>query len=58
MVVLSHNSGSSYPRRSIKGSEDADDSLVSKKIEPKKWLMDWRPGPDKVGQEFKNMPSL
>jgi len=32
MFFLSHNSGSRYARRSIKGSEDADDGLVSTTI--------------------------
>jgi len=31
MGFLSHNSGSRHGRRSIKGSKDADDHLVSKK---------------------------
>jgi len=31
MLFLSHNSGSRYARRSIKGFKDADDNLVSTK---------------------------
>jgi len=30
MGFVGHNSGSGHARRSIKGSEDADDHLVSK----------------------------
>jgi len=32
MGLLSHNSETRFARRSIKGSEDAEDRLVSKKI--------------------------
>jgi len=31
MELLNHNFGFRYARKSIKGSKDADDSLVSKK---------------------------
>ena len=58
MGFLGHNSGSGHARRSIKGSKDANDRLVSKKIEPKNGSLDWRPGPVKVGQKFKNTPTL
>ena len=57
MVFLSHNS-SRHARRSIKSSIDAADRLVSKKFEQKNGSLDWRSGPVKVGQKFKNMPSL
>jgi len=59
MGFLSHNSGSRHDRRSIKGSEDADDHLVSKTIlSQKNGSLHWRPGPSKVGQKRRNMPSL
>jgi len=35
---LSHNFGFRYARKPIKGSKDADFSLVSKKTLAKKWL--------------------
>jgi len=59
MGYLSHNSGSRHDRRSIKGSEDADDHLVSKTIlSQKSGSLHWRPRPSKVGQKRRNMPSL
>jgi len=59
MVFLGHNFSSRHARRSIKGSIDAADRLVSKQIlSHKNGLLDWRPEPVKVGQKFKNMPSL
>ena len=59
MGFLSHNSGSRHDRRSIKSSEDADDHLVSKTIlSQKNGSLHWRPGPGKVGQKRRNMPSL
>jgi len=39
MGFLSYNSGSRHARRSIKGSKDAEDHLVSTKTEPNIWLI-------------------
>jgi len=55
---FSHNSGSRHARRSIKGSKDGDDHLFSKQVLIQNGSLDWRPGPGKVGQKRKNMPSL
>ena len=53
------SSGSRHARRSIKGSKDANDRLVSKiSLSQKNGSLDWRPGPGKFGQKFKNMPLL
>jgi len=41
--LLSHNSGSRHARRSIKGSKDADDHLVSKNILSQKILIGLAP---------------
>jgi len=50
---------SRYAKRSTKGYKDRDARLISKKFWAKKNdLLDWRPGPGKVGQRCKNMPSL
>jgi len=49
--LLSHNSGSRYARKPIKGSKDLDDSLVSKKLEPKNGLLGWRPGPGNLSHK-------
>jgi len=41
-----------HARKPIKGSEDSDDSLVSKKILIQKLgLLDWRLRPGKLGQK-------
>jgi len=40
---LIHNFGSRYARKSIKGSKDADHSVVSKKRRAKKWLIGLAP---------------
>jgi len=51
--------GNPCARRSIKGSKDGDDRLVSNKILSQiNGSLDWRLGPNKIGQKFKNMPSL
>jgi len=43
----------------IKRSKDSKDSLVSKKIETKNDLSDWRPGPGNHFQKnHKNIPQL
>jgi len=50
--------GSRYTRKPIKGSKDSDDSLVSKNTLSKKiGLLDWRPGPGKVGQKMQQYPT-
>jgi len=54
---LSQNFGSRYAGKPIKCSKDADFSLVSKKIRAKNDLLGWRPGPDKFGQKFENIPT-
>jgi len=51
--VLADNFGSRNARKSIKGSKDADHSLVSKKCS-----LDWRLGPGKDGQKNANPPPL
>jgi len=59
MGCLSHNFGSRHARRSIKGSENADDSPVfTKSLNQKNDSLGWRPGPVKIGQKFKNTPAL
>jgi len=59
MWFLSHNSRSRYVRRSIKGSKDVDDCLVSKTIlSQKNGSLNWCPWPGKIGQKFKNISSL
>jgi len=46
MGFLGHNFGSKHARRSSKGSIDAGDHLVSKKVSsPNFGALDWRPGP-------------
>jgi len=56
---LGHNFGSRYVIRLIKDSVDADDDLVSKKtLSQNIGSLDWLPGPVKVGQNFKNIPTL
>jgi len=58
MGFLGHNFGSRHAR-SIKGSIDAGDLVVSKKSFSQNFgSLDWRPGPVKVGQKFKNTPTL
>jgi len=53
-VFFSHNSGSRYARRTIKGFKDADDHLVSKKIlNQKNGSLAWRTGPDNCHQNGK-----
>jgi len=57
--ILSHNSGSRYSRKSIKGSLDTEHSLVSKKnFSQKNLSMGWLPKSGKLGQKGKNMPSM
>jgi len=56
--ILSHDYGSRYARMLIMGSKDLDDSLLSKKIEPKNALLGWHPGPGRLGHEGENMPLL
>ena len=51
---MSHNFGFRYARKQIKGSKEADFSLVSKKTWTKNGSLGWRPGPDKFGQRFEN----
>ena len=51
--VLADNFGSRNARKSIKGSKDADHSLVSKKCS-----LDWRLGPGKDGQKNATPPHL
>jgi len=59
MGFLGHNFGSRHARRSSKASIDAGDHLVSKKsLNQNFGLLDWRPGPVKVGQKNKNTPTL
>jgi len=41
---LCHNFGSRYARKSVKGSKDSCDSLVSNtKLQPKNWLIELAP---------------
>jgi len=54
----SHNFGYKYPRKSIKSSEDSDDSLDLKKHEPKNGSLGWRPGPGKVSLKNAEYPQL
>jgi len=57
--VLSRNSGSRHTIRSIKGTKDADDRLVSVNIlSQKNGPLEWRPRPGKFGQRCKNKPAL
>jgi len=59
MVFLGHNFGSRHARRSSKGCIDAGDHLVSKtSLSQNFGLLDWRPGPVKVGQKTQNTPNL
>jgi len=59
MFFWGHNFGSRYARRSIKSSIDAGGLVVSTKSLSKNFgSLDWRPGPVKVGQKFKNTPTL
>ena len=59
MGFLGHYFGSRHARRSSKGSIDAGDHLVSKKCLRENFgLLDWRPGPVKIGQKTKNTPTL
>jgi len=59
MGFLGHNFGPRHARRSIKGSIDAGDHVVSKKgLSQIFGSLDWRSGPVKVGQKFKNTPTL
>jgi len=59
MGFLGHNFGSRHFRRSSKGSIDAGDHLVFKKrLSQNFGLLDWRPGPVKVGQKKQNTPTL
>jgi len=54
---LGHNFGSRHARRSVKGSVDAGDVVVSKTSSSQNFcLLDWRPEPVKVGQKFKTPP--
>jgi len=51
---LCHNFGSRYVRKPIKGSEDSDDSLVSKKnLSEKIGPLYWRPAPRKQAKKQK-----
>jgi len=54
MGVLDYNFGFRHAKRSIKGSIDADDRLVSKNS----LSQNMAHGPIKVGLKFKNMSSL
>jgi len=56
-IGFSHNFGFRYTTKSIKDAKDSDFGLVSKKHEPKNRSLDWRPGPDKVGHKFENIPT-
>jgi len=59
MGFLGHNFGSRHARRSSKGSIDAGDYLVYKKSFSQNFgLLDWRPGPVKLGQKNENAPNL
>jgi len=59
MGFLGHNSGSKFARKSIKGSKDANVSLVSKHgLILKNGSLVWRQGPGKFGQKGKIMPLL
>jgi len=59
MCFLGHNVCSRHARRSIKGSIDAGDYGVSKKSLSQNFgSLNWRPGPVKIGQKFKNSPNL
>ena len=56
---LCHNFGSRYARKSIKGSKDSDNSLVSKKNSSQKiGSLDWRLWPGKVGRKNAKAPPL
>jgi len=58
MGFFSHNSGSRYTRRSIKGSKDADDCLVSRKSLRQK-MAHWLGAQGQVNwSKCKNMTSL
>jgi len=57
MAFLVHNFDSRHARRSSKGSIDAGDYLVSKTSFSQNFgLLDWLPGPVKVGQKTKKLP--
>jgi len=58
MGCLGHNLVSRHARRSSKGSIDAGDHLVSKKMSQNFGPLDWRPGPVKVGQKTQITPTL
>jgi len=59
MRFLDHNFGSRHARRSSKGSIDAGDRLVSKKMfEPKFWPIGLASRAVKVGQKAQNTPTL
>jgi len=58
MGFLSHNAGSIQARRSIKGSKDMDDHLVSKKIEPKKRLIRLAPRARQSWSKIQKYPHL
>ena len=59
MFFLGRNFGSRHARGSIKGCIDAGDRVVSKKgLNQNCGSLDWRPGPIKIGQKFKNTPIL
>jgi len=56
MFFLGHNFGSRHARSSSKGSIDAGDHVASKQaLSQNLGSLDWRPGPVKFGQKFKNI---
>jgi len=56
---LRHTFGSSYARKSIKGSKDADHSLVSiKNLIQINSSLGWRSGPSILSQKIENMSPL
>jgi len=56
-MFFSHNSGSRYARKSIKGCDDADDSLVSKnKLDPKMARWVGAQGQVKLAKKAKTCP--
>jgi len=58
-IHLTHNSGSRYSSKPIKGSKDLDDSLDSKKtLNQNNGLLGWHPEPGKISPRGKNMPQL
>jgi len=59
MCIWKHNFGSRYARKSVKGSKDADHSIVSNQIlNQKNGSLGWRPGPGKVSLKGEIIPQL